>query len=273
MSGVETAPAYTANGDVRIAYEVRGAGDPVLLIHGLGYTRDGWGPALDLLAERFLVVAFDNRGIGGSDVPPGPYDARTMADDAVAVLDAVGMDRADVVATSLGGMVAQELSLAYPERVRKLVLAATTPGGRGAYALPAKTLELLQRMPAMPPLQALRRAVENALADDVVARRPELVQQIYEQRLANRFDARGWQAQAAAGSAFDAWERIAAIDAPTLLVHGTADNVVDHRSSDGLAERIPHARVVKFEGAGHLVFWEQPERFVAVVREFLEGDS
>ena len=269
---MSTATLHATSGDVRIAYDVRGDGDPLLLIHGLGYTRDGWGPARDLLAEHFLVISYDNRGLGQSDVPPGPYSAAAMAEDAVAVLDAVGVDGADVVGTSLGGMVAQELVLAHPDRVRRLVLVCTTPGATMSYPLPERTQALIREMPTLPPEVALRRAVENALGAEVVTARPELVDEIYAYRLAHPPNMAGWQAQADAGSAFDAWERIGAITTPTLVLHGTADNVVDHRSSDALAERIPDARLEKLERGGHLFFWEEPEWFSGVVREFLQED-
>ena len=265
-----TATLHATSGDVRIAYDVRGAGEPLLLIHGLGYTRDGWGPARDVLAEHFLVISYDNRGLGESDVPPAPYTAAAMAEDAVAVLDAAGVERADVVGTSLGGMVAQELVLAHPDRVRRLVLVCTTPGVTHSYPLPERTQALFREMPTLPPEVALRRAVENSLAAEVVAARPDLVDEIYAYRLAHPPNMAGWQAQAEAGTAFDAWERIGAITTPTLALHGTGDNVVDHRSSDVLAERIAAARLEKLDGAGHLLFWEEPERFAGLVRGFLE---
>ena len=104
-------------------------GQPLLLIHGLGYARWGWEPVLPGLAEQFDVILFDNRGIGESDAPAGPYTVAEMAGDAVRVLDEAGVERAHVVGTSLGGMIAQELALSHPERVDRLVLACTTPGG------------------------------------------------------------------------------------------------------------------------------------------------
>jgi 3-oxoadipate enol-lactonase len=123
-----TATATSADG-TRIAWAERGAGSPLLLMHGLGYASWGWGPVLEPLTEHFCVLTFDNRGIGGSDRPPGPYTARMLAEDGIAVLDAAGVERAHVVGTSLGGMAAQELALGWPERVERLVLACTTPGG------------------------------------------------------------------------------------------------------------------------------------------------
>ena len=254
---------------VRIAYEAEGSGPPLLLIHGLGYDRAGWGPLPQLLAREFRVLRHDNRGLGESDVPAGPYSVRQLADDAVAVLDAEGLERAHVVGTSLGGMIAQELALSHPERVDRLVLACTTPGGAGAFPMPERSVRAFAVFPTMPFEEGIRMFVQNALADDTVAERPELVEEIYAYRLAHRPPLDGWQAQAAAAFTFDATQRLGSISAPTLLLHGTADNVVDVRNTVLLAERIPHARVELFENRGHLFFWEEPERFALVVTDFL----
>lgn len=266
-----SAGGYAVNGDVRLRYECSGEGEPLLLIHGLGYGRWGWGPAAELLSRRFQVVRFDNRGVGESDVPPGPYSVGQLVEDAVAVLDAAGFQRAHVLGTSLGGMVAQELALAHPERVRRLVLACTTPGGQSSYPLPARTVALLAEAPRLEPAVALRRMVENALTEEAVAKRPALVERIYRLRLENPPPPAGWQAQAAAGSAFDAHDRIAAIRAPTLVLHGTADDVVDERNAELLVSAIAGARLERLAGAGHLFFWEQPERVAQLVGDFLGG--
>ena len=264
-----TTAARADSAGVGIAYDVRGAGEPLLLIQGLAYARWGWEPVLDPLAERFLVVAFDNRGVGDSDVPAGPYTALEMARDAVAVLDAAGLERAHVVGASLGGMVAQELALLAPERVDRLVLACTIPGGRRTYPMPDATVSLLTRAPSLPPAEALRLFVENALADETVRTRPEIVERILAHRLARPQSLAAWQAQASAGVTFDAADRLAQIEAPTLVVTGTEDVVVDPRNSEVLAQLIPDARLERFDGAGHVFFWEQPERFVELVTDFL----
>jgi pimeloyl-ACP methyl ester carboxylesterase len=255
---------------VRLAYEVRGSGAPLLLVHGLGYARWGWEPVLDPFAERFRVVAFDNRGVGESDAPPGPYTARVLAEDAVAVLDAAGIDRAHVVATSLGGMAAQELAVGWPGRVERLVLACTTPGGAQAYPMPDQTVRLLAEVPFLQQEIALRRLVENALSPGA----PEaLVERILAYRLASPPDPAGWQAQAAAGMSFDGADSLGEIRAPTLVLHGTEDAVVDQRNAELLAAGIPNAQLVFFRGTGHLFFWEQPERFTQVVAEFLTNET
>lgn len=257
--------ARASNAGVGIAYEVVGSGPPVLLIQGLGYGGRGFGPAVDLLAESFTVALFDNRGFGGSDVPPGPYSVAQLAGDAAAVLDAAGLERAHVVGASLGGMVAQELALTRPERVDGLVLACTTPGGLGSHAMPAKTVALIAQVPLLDPDVALRRLVENALGDP----RPELVEQVLEYRRAHPPDTAGWTAQAAAGASHDALDRVARIQAPTLVLTGTADAVVDSRNSELLAERIPGSRLERLDGCGHLLFWERPDEFAQLVRGFL----
>jgi pimeloyl-ACP methyl ester carboxylesterase len=263
---VRASSLIAGNGDVRIAYDVRGSGHSVLLIHGLGYGRWGWQPVADPLAEDLRVLTYDNRGLGESDVPPGPYTVRQLAADAVAVLDAAEVERAYVVGTSLGGMVAQELAISFPERVERLVLACTTPGGPASYPMPQQTVDLMLEAPQLPPDVALRRFVENALAPEADH---GLVERILELRLANPLDPAGWHAQAAAGAAFDALDRLGRVEARTLVVTGTEDAVVDWRNSQLLAERITDARLELFPGTGHLFFWEEPKRFVELVKEFL----
>ena len=245
---------------MRIAWERRGEGPPLLLIHGLGYARWGWEPVADGLARSFELLLFDNRGIGESDAPPGPYTVAAMAADAAQVLDEAGFERAHVAGSSLGGLVAQELALSRPDRVDRLVLASTHPGGAKAQPMPQRTVDLMTSG------ATLRQFVENALEPDP---RPELVGRIlqHRERTAQPLDA--WTAQAAAGATFDAGERVAAIAAPTLVQTGDGDVVVDPRNSELLAELIPDARLSVYPGAGHLFFWQQPDRFVRELEEFL----
>lgn len=248
---------------MNVVWESRGEGAPVLLIQGLGYARWSWRPIVPALAERHRVIFFDNRGIGESDKPAGPYTAREMAGDALQVLDEAGVERAHVVGASLGGMIAQELAVAAPQRVDKLVLCCTHPGVDRGLPMPAVTVQLFREAPALAPEVALRRFVENALGTD--APQP-LVEELVRLRTANPPDPAGWQAQAAAGTTFAGVD--STIEAETLIVTGTADNVVDARNADVLAERIPGARVEKLDGLGHLFFWEAPGRFVAILEEF-----
>jgi len=251
---------------VHIAWERRGTGFPLVLVHGLGYARWGWEPVAGRLAERYEIVLFDNRGIGASDAPSGLYTVAEMAEDTLRVMDEAGVETAHVVGTSLGGMIAQEVALAAPERVRRLVLVCTTPGGPQAAPMPEQTVRLMAEAPALEPLVALRKFVENALAPDP----PNgVVERILAHRIETAQPLTAWLAQAAAGAAFDAWERLPGLRIPTLVLHGTADVVVDPANAELVAARIPDARVELFPGCGHLLFWEQPDRFVRIVGEFL----
>lgn len=277
MAQATTAVA-TAEDGVRIAYEDHPADDevspgrtshPVVLVHGLGYARWGWEPVVERLADHGRVVAIDNRGIGASDVPEGPYTAAQMAGDVLAVLDDADIATADVIGISLGGMIAQELAARQPDRVERLVLVATTPGGQAAHPIPEATRRLIAAMPELEPEEALRRAITNALSETAVSARPELVERILAHRRSNPQDPAGWQAQAAAGTTFDIGDRVADVTAPTLIVHGTEDAVIDPRNAEVLASLLGDTRVAWLEGAGHLCFWEQPERFVAAVTDFL----
>jgi pimeloyl-ACP methyl ester carboxylesterase len=265
---------FAAVQGVRIAFEVHDGGAPdgdwLLLVHGLGYARWGWEPVVDLLAARYRVVLFDNRGIGESDVPPGPYDAATMAGDALAVLDAAGGARAHVLGTSLGGMIAQELGLIAPERIDRLVLIASTPGGEAGYPLPAPTRELIGRMPDMEPAKALRAAIDNALSPRTRARRPEIAERILDHRLARPQDMAGWRAQVAAGTTYEGGRRLADIAAPCLVVHGDDDRVVDPRNAQVLTDLLPDARLLQMRDTGHLPYWEDPEACASAVIAFLD---
>jgi 3-oxoadipate enol-lactonase len=251
---------------VRIAYDVHGAGEPLLMIMGLGYGRWGWDPVVEPLAARYRVITFDNRGIGDSDKPPGPYTAEQMAGDALAVLDAAGVAHAHVLGASLGGAVAQELALRHAERLDKLVLMATMSGMTNMHPIPAQTMQLMAEAATLEPAAALRRFVENALEPEP---EPALVDRLVELRTANPPDPAGWAAQAGIWATFDAWDELPSIDVPTLVVQGEGDVVVDPRNAPLLAERIPGARLELVAG-GHLFFWNRPAELAELVTEFLQ---
>jgi 3-oxoadipate enol-lactonase len=259
---------YAVNGTVRLAFDVDGDGPPLLLIHGLGYCREGWGPAAALLAKHFRVIRFDNRGAGDSDAPRGPYSVGHLTRDALAVMDAASVERAHVVGVSLGGLVAQMLAAATPDRVERLVLVGTTPGGIHSHGVPGPSLRLLTEAPALEREELLRRLVANALSPHTLSERPDLVEEIlaYRRRRAPRLGP--WLSQAAAGAWFGLAGRRQPISLPTLILHGSDDAVMDIRNGELLKRGIPGADLVVFQNTGHLLFWEEPERFADTVTEF-----
>lgn len=254
---------------VRLAYEERGAGEPLVFVHGLAYDRRGWGPLPLLLAEDLRVVLLDNRGVGDSDAPLGPYSVSELAEDVVAVLDAAGIERASVFGVSLGGFIAQELALAHPARVRRLVLCSTSPGGADAFPMPPRGADAFNRYPTMEREAGLRLMAENSLGAHGVRERPELAEEIYRYRLERAPSVEAWEAQRAASVAWDACDRVSRVAAPTLVIHADADTVIDVRNGELLAERIPSARMLRIPDRGHLVMWQEGEMLAPIVRDFL----
>ncbi|HVL82471.1 MAG TPA: alpha/beta fold hydrolase [Actinomycetota bacterium] len=256
------------NGDVEIAYEVHGDGPPLLLIMGLGYARWGWHVQIPELSRDHRVIAMDNRGVGSSTPVTDPYTVHDMADDAVAVLDDAGVDTANVLGVSLGGVIAQSIAARYPQRVRTLFLLSTTHGGPAAVPVPAETAAvMLDPAPELTPEQRIRRVMPLSFRPGWTEEHPEEFDRIVALRLAHvpSFDA--YVAQATAGGTADVTAECASITAPTLVAHGTADRVVPVENAYMLAERIEGARLEILEGAGHLIMIEDPDWLHALIRE------
>jgi pimeloyl-ACP methyl ester carboxylesterase len=251
-------------------WESAGAGEPVLLVMGHGQPATGWWRTVPVLAERFRVLAFDNRGSGRSGRPRGPYAVSQLVSDALAVLDAAGETSAHVYGVSLGGMVAQELALRAPERVRSLVLGATTAGGRAHEPPDEETLDFLRRHGAMPPEEGVWASIPYVYGPATLERAATRVAEDVEQRLRFPVDRDGYRAQLAAATMHDTSARLAAVRAPALVLHGDADRIVPVANGRRLAERLPRARFLALAGAGHLYLTDAPEADDAVAR-FLGG--
>src|SRR5579863_4901360 len=137
--------AIVENQSAKIHWDEQGRGEPILLIMGLGWASPMWHRSRPLLSTRYRTIALDNRGVGRSDLPPGPYPIALMASDAAAVLDAAGIASAHVFGVSMGGMIAQEFALRYPQRVRSLILGCTNAGGPHVVRAEPHVLEILTR--------------------------------------------------------------------------------------------------------------------------------
>jgi 3-oxoadipate enol-lactonase len=250
--------------DARIWWDQSGAGDPVLLIMGHAYGAGMWHRTAPGLAASHRVIRFDNRGVGRSSDPPGPYPVPLMAADALAVLDAAGAASAHVYGVSLGGALALQLALDHPGRVRSLILGCTaaSAGGvsRGA---------LLTQVRSLLPAAALNRMAWKLLygPGTPAARRAE-DQQIVRR---TRCSGRGRRGQLTGAAGFDVTGRLAEIGVPTLVMHGAQDRIVPAASARRLAGGIAGARLVIFPGAGHAYITDVADAANQEVLHFLAG--
>ena len=267
--------------DASIYFEVRGTGGPPLvMIRGFASPIGTWNGVDHDLAADHTVVVLDNRGVGRSSCPRGAYSAAVMADDVAAVMSAAGVESAHVFGTSLGGMIAQELAFKFPERVRSLSLGATTAGrGHGRVLRPSAVTALLLAavMPRRIKARLAAWATLSPAARAARARpRPDSERPRKPTNAPTPLLLRGLIGQAFAVLGHRAGERLARISAPTLVMHGDADNLVDPRHAEHLTRLIPTSRLQLFAGVGHDLATEVPEQLAAAVRahvrQVLGGD-
>jgi pimeloyl-ACP methyl ester carboxylesterase len=245
---------FACSDDARIYYERRGSGPALLLVPGIPATSADWFPFADGLTERFTTIVYDNRGSGRSDAPVGPYSTPQLAGDAVAVLDALGVQRAHVFGVSMGGMIAQELALGFPDRVDRLVLGCTHARTTGAVrprrevslAFAFETEDWAERMSVLAPF---------AFAPDVD---PQLLAAFIDQKSRDAQPDHGYRGQIAAVLAHDALERLGSIEQPTLVITGAQDAVIPAENSETRRHHIPGAQLETIAGAGHLFSSRSP---------------
>jgi pimeloyl-ACP methyl ester carboxylesterase len=245
----------------------------VLLIQGMAGHHGTWGePFLAALAADFDVVAYDQRGIGGSDDAPGDFTVADRADDAAALLDALGRPSAHVVAVSLGGMVAQELALRHPQRVRRLVLGCSYPGGRGASLRASGPIRMLTALSTGDPTQSVRAAYVSNLSPAFVADERHF-DPFRAMALSVPVDVSVVLRQAKAAFAHDAGERLGLVTAPTLVIHGDEDDMMDPVNGEVIAAGVPGATLHHMRHTGHMFWWEHPTASAALIRAFLGLDE
>jgi len=263
------------NGDVALFYDRDGPPDAptVVFVEGLGYGSWMWQFQRDPLADAYDTIVFDNRGTGDSDCPEGPYTVTEMASDLEAVLDDAGIDRAHVVGASMGGMIAQRYAVEY-DRGESLALLCSSHGGDDALPVPDETLAVMFDVPeGADEREAVRHRMAPALSDGFAEANPDLIERIVDWRLGSDATDAGRNAQAAAVETFDAADNLSALSLPTLVMHGTDDDVLPVENAQALDDRLPHAELTLFEGAPHLFFIERADEVTERLRRFLDDHA
>jgi pimeloyl-ACP methyl ester carboxylesterase len=260
-------------GNLNIYYEIIGQGEPLVMIRGIGSNVDHWYEQVPVLSKKYQLLLFDNRGIARTSDPGGSFSTRDMAADTIALMEAVGIERAHILGYSMGGMIVQEMALAYPEKVNGLLLVATDCGISLRIKARPEFSGIFTEMVRLGTIEARQAAAVCLFAKQTFESRPEIIQRYAE--ISARFPAsqqtlsRQWEAI----TRHDACDRLPDISSPALAITGSEDELIPPENARVMAERIPDAQMISIEGGGHQFLIEQPEAFNEAVMSFLESLS
>ncbi len=260
---------FVENLGARIHWDEEGSGAPMLLIMRLGWPSQGWHRLRPALSEKYRTIAMDNRGVGRSEVPAGPYSIAQMAADAAAVLNAARVNTAHILGVSMGGMIAQEFALQYPNKVRSLILGCTAAGGPEAVRAEEEALRVL--MTRGQDADEFARAINPFIYDAGTS--PQIVEEDTAVRRKWYATADGYFAQLQAVMAWEAYSRLQQIAAPTLVIHGENDRLVPAENGKRIAARIPGAKLVLIPGASHIFTTDQPVLAQKAILDFLDAQA
>lgn len=260
------------NGSVKIHWDLRGQGEPLLLIMGLAMSSGGWYRLLPHLEGRYQAITFDNRGTGGSDRPWRPFTMGDMVGDALAVLDAAGIEQAHVLGASLGGMVAQNLALSHPERVKSLLLGCTTASIDSARRSVRTSMGVILR-----PLIGIKRSFP-IIAPALYSKRTltygvDRLAEDLRQRISDATPIRTNYAQLGVVARHDTQRRLPQLKMPTLVLHGEEDGMLPVECGRHLAMRIPNAELVTLPDCAHMMTTDEEAGAANAILGFLDRQS
>jgi len=258
--------------NIELYYEIHGAGQPLVLISGLGYPLWQWNKMVPFLAEHFQVITFDNRGVGQSDKPAGPYTAQLLAADAAGLLDALGIGKAIIAGHSMGGFVAQAMALDFPQKVAKLILCSTNFGGPHHVPVTPEAMKVLTDVTS-DALTRFKNGLAVSTAPDWSEKNPEMIEEWVKWRVANPIEPAPYQAQLAIGlglmpEAASFENKLPRLNVPTLILFGAHDKVVPPENASLLAEKISGSKVVILPNAGHFFPIEVAEAASRTITDF-----
>lgn len=257
--------------DIQIYYEVKGEGFPLVMISGLSGNLDWWNPQMiQELSKRNKIVIFDNRGAGRSDESDTEYTIKSFADDTAGLMDTLRVPKAHVLGVSMGGMIAQELAINYPEKVEKLVLCSTNCGGARSVPPSQEVLGMLTADVSGWSAEDVvtKITVPLCLTKDFVDGNPGFVEFMTRQILKAPISSKAFMRQLSAIMQFDTYDRLSQIRSPTLILHGKRDILIPPENGSILAKAIPNAKFVTFEKSAHILA-EDMREVIHAITEFL----
>lgn len=266
-------PKVKANG-IELYYKTAGSGKALVLISGLGYPLWQWHKMVPYLAQYFQVITFDNRGVGQSDKPTGPYTAQMLAADTASLLNALGIEKAAIMGHSMGGFIAQAIALDFPEKVSELIPCSTNFGGPNHVPITAEAMAVLSDITS-DPLTRFTNGLKVSTAPGWADAHPEVVKEWVDWRVANPIEPVPYQAQMAIGLALTSEEaafehKLPKISVSTLILFGAHDKVVPPENADLLQKQIRGSQTAIIPDAGHFFPIEVPEAASQIVIDFLK---
>ena len=257
--------------DISIHYEVHGDGFPIIMITGVSFCLRIWDNSLiEELSKKFKVILFDNRGAGQTDIPEGEFTIKTLADDTAGLINVLNIERAYILGFSMGGMIAQEVALNYPQKVEKLILWGTSCGGRKSLPPDLSTYKfLIGAIEGITPERLAKSTIPLAFTRDFIKNNPEYVDDKIQKILKCRIPFSNYTRQIRAMLDFNTCRRLKKMDIPTLIMQGKKDLLVPAKNGEILAELIPRAKLVMFEQSAHAIFPHEPNLFLKELFEFL----
>jgi 3-oxoadipate enol-lactonase len=260
-------PEVQVNG-IDLFYDIKGAGEPLLLIAGFLCEHSYWSLLMPSLVKQYQVIRLDNRGMGRSSAPDSPYSIQQMANDAAALLERIGIDKVHVVGHSMGGQIAQELVLAHPQKVKSLMLISSLAKGDGRFN---SIVETWGDLPGTIDLKLYQKIVFPWIFTDAFYSIPEVIEQLIEWAVNYPFPptTHGLYHQSRAILGSDTKDRLTKIQCPTLVLVGRQDILTPVKFSEQLAQGIPHAELVVLDRGGHGFLIESPDAVASVMLKFL----
>jgi len=253
-------PHIDANG-IRMYYEIHGQGDPLFLIMGLRRNAEWWYCQIPFLSKHFKVIAFDNRGAGRSDRPKMDYSIRLFADDTAALMEALKIKKANVLGISMGGYIAQELAINYPDKVRRLILGCTSCGGKRAVLMSPERRKKFEAVVGLTPEKILKNNMDIYFSDEFIQQNPEKIEEFMKISFRHPQPPEFFERQFAACMKHDTADRLHIISVPTLIMAGDDDPLVPSENSHILKELMPMAELFFFPSLRHCFFIEAAEAF------------
>ena len=258
--------------DIEIYYEIHGEGFPIVMIHGFSANLDWWPQSvINELSKTFKVILFDNRGAGRTDKPDMDYSIRVFADDTAGLMDALNIKKAFIIGLSMGGYIAQVLTLNYPEKVEKLILCGTSCGGSKATPPSAETMKIVMRdRDVITQEEAIREWIPILFSKNFIINNPQYIENFVKHALIAPIPPYNYQLQTSAVFQFNTGRKLKEIKTSTLVLHGKKDIMLPPENSETISKLILDAKLHIFDEIGHLIFSEKPEEVLAIVMDFLK---